>query len=394
MSAVQVIGLGCRLNIAESQRIGELLSGQADLVVINSCSVTGEAVRHTRRAIRRARRENPTARLIVTGCAAETEQVDLAGMPEVDALVPNSAKLEPGAYGVFPAALSRQTPRIGRRTRAFVAIQNGCDHACTFCIIPQGRGPSRSLPVEAVIREIETHLDRGVAEIVLTGVDVTSWGADLPNGPRLGMLVGSILNAFPELGRLRLSSLDGAEIDPLLEDLVANEARVMPHLHLSLQHGHDLVLKRMKRRHRRRDAEQLVARLRVQRPDLAIGADLIAGFPTETEEHHRANLSLVSDLSIVHGHVFPFSPRHDTPAARMPQLGSATVAARAAELRAAVAATRAEWLASLVGKPLRVLAERDNRGYAENYARVATAGIAPGAVTTIIPTACEDDLLR
>jgi threonylcarbamoyladenosine tRNA methylthiotransferase MtaB len=392
VSAAQVIGLGCRLNIAETERIAELMVGSDDLVVINSCSVTGEAVRHTRRAIRRARRDNPLARLIVTGCAAETERSQLARMPEVDEFVPNTAKLDPASYGVPAPARAASVARI--RTRAFVPIQNGCDHACTFCIIPRGRGASRSQPIAAVLQDIEGYLTRGVQEIVLTGVDVTSWGADLEDAPRLGDLVGRILGAFPELTRLRLSSLDGAEIDLLLEDLIASEARVMPHLHLSLQHGHDLILKRMKRRHLRRDAEGLVARLRKRRPDIAIGADLIAGFPTETEGHHRANLSLVRELGIVHGHVFPFSPRHDTPAVRMPQLDPATIAARAAELRAAVATTRAEWLASLVGTPLRVLAERDNRGYAENYARVSTPGIAPGTVATITPTACEDDLLR
>ena len=395
MSAAQVIGLGCRLNIAESERIGEMVAGRPDLVIVNSCSVTAEAVRNTRRTIRRARRDNPFARLIVTGCAAETERAELTAMPEVDELVANGTKLNPSAYGLPTLASARPRQlRSSQRTRAFVAIQNGCDHSCTFCIIPQGRGPSRSMAVTAVLREAETQLERGAAEIVLTGVDVTSWGADLPGAPALGYLVSAILDHFPELARLRLSSLDGAEIDPLLEELIADEPRVMPHLHLSLQHGHDLILKRMKRRHLRRDASDLVARLRERRPEIAVGADLISGFPTETEEHHQANLSLVQELGIVHGHVFPFSPRHGAPAARMPQVDANAIAARAAEVRAAVAKTRAEWLASLVGTPLRVLAERDSRGYAENYARVATPGIAPGTVATIIPTALEDDLLR
>lgn len=392
MNAARVIGLGCRLNIAESERIAELLDGARDLVVVNSCSVTGEAVRHTRRAIRRARRDSPLARVLVTGCAAETERAALAGMPEVDALVPNATKLDPASYRV--AAQAKLARRSTRRTRAFVAIQNGCDHACTFCIIPQGRGPSRSLSIDTVTQEIESHLDRGAAEVVLTGVDITAWGADLPNDPRLGELVRALLQRFPQLARLRLSSLDGAEIDPLLCELVAGEPRVMPHLHLSLQHGHDLILKRMKRRHSRQGAFDLVAMLRSRRPGIAIGADLISGFPTENEDHHRANLSLVRELGIVHGHVFPFSPRHDTPASRMPQLPAPTIAARAAELRAAVGEMRAEWLASLVGTPLRVLAERDNRGYAENYARVATPGVEPGTVVTITPTTIEDDLLR
>ena len=394
MSAAQVIGLGCRLNISETERLREMLADASNLVVVNSCSVTGEAVRHTRRAIRRARREHPAARLMVTGCAAETERAELAAMPEVDALVPNALKLALQSYGSAAFAAPATVGRSQVRTRAFVAIQNGCDHACTFCIIPQGRGASRSHPVAAVLREIETHFARGAAEIVLTGVDITAWGADLAAPAALGDLVAAILAAFPALPRLRLSSLDGAEIDPLLLALLAQEPRVMPHLHLSLQHGHDLILKRMKRRHSRRDAMLLVAQLRAGRPDIAVGADLIAGFPTETEEHHRANLSLVRELGIVHGHVFPFSPRHDTPAARMPQCDPATIQRRAGEVRAAVAATRAEWLASLVGQPLRVLAERGGKGYAENYARVAAPGITPGAIATIIPTTLEDDLLQ
>ena len=394
MNAAQVIGLGCRLNIAESERLRELLAHERDLVVVNSCSVTAEAVRQTRRTIRRAREANRAARLIVTGCAAETERAELAAMPAVDALVPNAVKLDVRAYGAKEAEDRRTVPSRVARTRAFVAIQNGCDHSCTFCIIPQGRGPSRSLPVSTVLQEVERHLSRGVAEIVLTGVDVTSWGAELDEQPALGSLVEAILDAFPKLSRLRLSSLDGAEIDPLLLELIGSEARIMPHLHLSLQHGHDLILKRMKRRHSRADAIALVQTLRARRPDIAIGADLIAGFPTETEGHHRANLSLVREIGIVHGHVFPYSPRHDTPAARMPQLDAATIKRRAAELRAEVAATRIEWLASLVGTPLRVLTEKGGKGYAENYARVATPGVEPGHIATIIPTAFEDDLLQ
>lgn len=390
VSAAQVIDLGCRLNIAEGERIAALLAGRPDQVVINSCAVTAEAVRGTRRAIRKARRDHPHARLVVTGCAAETERAQLAAMPEVDAIVPNARKLVPASYGSGPAI----APQTAPRTRAFVAVQNGCDHSCTFCIIPQGRGPSRSSSIDATIREVEAALERGAREVVLTGVDVTSWGADLPGAPALGTLVAAILAHFRDLPRLRLSSLDGAEIDPLLFDLIASEPRLMPHLHLSLQHGHDLILKRMKRRHSRAQAAALVGQLRERRPDIAIGADLIAGFPTECDEHHAANLSLVRELRIVHGHIFPFSPRHDTPAARMPQVDHALARARAAELREAVAATRAEWLASLVGKPLRVLAEKDGRGYAENYARVATPGIAPGTIATITPSAIEDGLLR
>lgn len=391
MSAQSVIGLGCRLNIAESERIAAILGKEGDTVVINSCSVTAEAVRRTRQTIRRTRRANPQARLLVTGCAAETERAELAEMAEVDGLVPNAGKFDPRHYGIAGSPLP--VPRTTPRTRAFVAIQNGCDHACTFCIIPQGRGPSRSMPIPTVLGEIEQALDRGAAEIVLTGVDVTSWGADLPGEPHMGDLVSAILAHCPALPRLRLSSLDGAEIDPLLFELLVGEPRVMPHLHLSLQHGHDLILKRMKRRHRRADALDLVHRLRARRPDIAIGADLIAGFPTESDEHHRANLSLVRELGIVHGHVFTFSPRHGTAAARMPQVDEALKKPRSAEIREAVASTRADWLASLIGRPLRVLAERGGSGYAENYARVATPGIAPGTIATITPTAHQDDIL-
>lgn len=392
MTAPQVIGLGCRLNIAESERIQALLAGETGLVVVNSCAVTADAVRDTRRAIRRARRADPVARILVTGCAAETERADLASMPEVDALVPNVAKLLPSSYG-----LNENVPcsaYASRRTRAFVAIQNGCDHTCTFCIIPQGRGPSRSLPVADVLRDIRGKLDTGVSEVVLTGVDVTSWGADLEDSPALGSLIATILRTIPELARLRLASLDGAEIDPQLFELLASELRLMPHLHLSLQHGHDLILKRMKRRHSRAQAAGLVAALRARRPEIAIGADLIAGFPTETEEHHCANLSLVRELGIVHGHVFAYSPRHDTPAARMPQVAQEAIRERARELRDVVKQTHDDWMRSLIGTSLQVLAERDGKGYAANYARVATPGIAPGAIATIVPETFEDNLLQ
>ena len=389
-AAPEVISLGCRLNIAESERIRALLANRGDVVVINSCAVTSEAVRQTRQAIRRARRARPDARLLVTGCAADVERAQLAAMCEVDGLVPNAAKLDARAWNVPP----RPAPAPPRHTRAFVAVQNGCDHACTFCVIPQGRGPSRSLTVAQVLREIETHLDQGAPEVVLTGVDVTSWGQDLAGSPRLGSLVRAVLDAFPHLQRLRMSSLDGVEIDDELFELFAGEPRVMPHLHLSLQHGHDLILKRMKRRHSRADAVRLVERLRARRPDLAVGADLIAGFPTEDEEMHAANLSIVRELPVVHGHVFPYSARPNTPAARMPQLDRATIRRRAAELREAVAEVRAAWLAGLVGKPLSVLAETDGTGYSDGFARVAVpGGTAPGTVLAVTPTRLEEGLL-
>jgi threonylcarbamoyladenosine tRNA methylthiotransferase MtaB len=388
--APEVISLGCRLNISESERIRALLANDPDVVVVNSCAVTMEAVRQTRQAIRKARRARPDARLLVTGCAADIERDQLAAMPEVDGLVPNETKLDARAWNVpdAPAAV------LPKRTRAFVGVQNGCDHSCTFCVIPQGRGRSGSLTIPQVLAEVERHLEQGAPEVVLTGVDVISWGQDLPGEPKLGALVTAILEAFPELRRLRMSSLDGIEIDEELFELLAGDPRVMPHLHLSLQHGHDLILKRMKRRHLRRDAVDLVARLRARRPELAIGADLIAGFPTETQEHHDANVSIIRDLRIVHGHIFPYSPRPATPAARMPQHEKPLIKKRAAELRQAVAETRKEWLKGLVGKELSVLAETDGTGYSPEFARVAVpAGAASGTILAVKPIRYEEGLL-
>jgi len=386
----EVVSLGCRLNLSESERLRVMLAGSDDLIVINSCAVTAEAVRQTRQAIRRARKAQPDARLLVTGCAAEVERAQLAAMPEVDGLIENAAKLDPRAWNVPP---QRQTVAPAH-TRAFVQVQNGCDHACTFCIIPQGRGKSRSTSLHDVLRDIAHHLDGGAKEVVLTGVDLTSWGADLPNEPRLGDLVTAILDGFPQLGRLRLSSLDGIEIDEQLLELLGYEARVMPHIHLSLQSGDDLILKRMKRRHSRRDAVTLVDGLRARRPDLSVGADIIAGFPTEDVAAHDSNLSIIRELAIVHGHVFPYSSRPGTPAARMPQTAPATIKARAAELRSAVAAERQSWLSSLIGTPLAVLAERDGTGHATNFARVSLpAGTLPGSITTITPNRIIEGLL-
>ena len=389
--SLEVVSLGCRLNLSESERLRAILPQDQDLVVINSCAVTAEAVRQTRQAIRKARRARPGARLLVTGCAAEVERDNLAQMPEIDGFIANAGKLDPRSWNVAPTALGAVRTL---HSRAFVAVQNGCDHACTFCVIPQGRGPSRSLMIPAVLHEVEVHLAQGAGEVVLTGVDLTSWGHDLPGAPALGTLVMAMLESFPELQRLRLSSLDGIEIDPLLFDLIAGEERVMPHVHLSLQHGSDLILKRMKRRHLRADAVRLVGELKARRPDIALGADLIAGFPTETDAHHADNLSIVAELGIVHGHVFPYSPRPGTPAAQMPQLASQLIKARAAELRAAVAARRAEWLAGLIGRPLSVLAERDGTGHAANFARVQLPpAIAAGSIVTVTPTRIIEGLL-
>ena len=368
-----------------------MLAEEDNVVVVNSCAVTMEAVRQTRQTIRKARKARPDARLLVTGCAADIEREQIGNMPEVDGLIANTAKLDPRAWNVPIEA----PPTVPSRTRAFVTVQNGCDHACTFCVIPQGRGKSRSMTIPQVLSQVETHLDQGAQEVVLTGVDVTSWGHDLLNMPALGTMVQAVLDAFPQLQRLRMSSLDGIEIDPLLEELFAQEQRLMPHLHLSLQHGHDMMLKRMKRRHLRHDAMALVERLKARRLDIAIGADLIAGFPTEDEAMHAENRSIIDELDIVHGHIFPYSPRPNTPAARMPQLDRTVIKQRAAELRIDVIRRRDAWLQEQVGKPLMVLAERDGTGYAPNFARVAVPeGTAPSTVLTITPTAVNKGQLQ
>jgi threonylcarbamoyladenosine tRNA methylthiotransferase MtaB len=389
MMGAHIITLGCRLNLAESEDIRSMLAREDDLVVVNSCAVTSEAVRHTRQAIRRARREHPEARLLVTGCAAETERERLAAMPEVDGLVPNAEKRDPRRWNVAPE--SRLVPE---HTRAFIEIQNGCDHSCTFCIIPQGRGPSRSRTIEAVVADIEFHLDRGAAEIVLTGVDVTSWGHDLPGDPPLGSLVEALLARLPAVRRLRMSSVDGIELDDRLLELLAHEPRMMPHVHLSLQHGHDLILKRMKRRHSRADALALAEWLKARRPEMAFGADLMAGFPTESEAAHAANLSIIGEIGIVHGHIFPFSPRHGTPAARMPQVDGATTKARAKALRGEVAQVRREWLESRIGVAQDVLVEKGGVGHAPDFAPFKVGdGPSPGEIVRITPERIEEGML-
>ena len=388
----QVVSLGCRLNIAESETIRAMLQDAPATVVVNSCAVTAEAVRQSRRAVRKLRREHPQARLVVTGCAATIDNDSFAQMPEVDAVVPNAEKLLARNWtqgNARPAGISE------RHTRAFVPVQNGCDHACTFCIIPHGRGPSMSLPVVDVLRAIEPHLNLGVAEVVLTGVDVTSWGADLHDAPKLGDLVAAILAAFPSLPRLRLSSLDGVEIDPLLLHLITGEARLMPHIHLSLQSGDDMILKRMKRRHTRTQAIDLVQHIKARRPEVAIGADLIAGFPTETPEMHANNLAIVRECDVVHGHIFPYSPRPGTPAAKMPQVAPALIKERAAELRSAVADQRGRWLQTLLRQPATVLAERDGTGHAGHFASYRTPpGTVPGSLVTCTPTKIIEGILE
>jgi threonylcarbamoyladenosine tRNA methylthiotransferase MtaB len=401
VSGLEVITLGCRLNAAESEAMRALAGGEDDLVIVNSCAVTNEAVRQTRQAIRKAKRARPDARVVVTGCAAQIEPETFAAMPEVDGVVGNAEKfdlpsfqrrLEPqGVKGAAanpagaPAfagatvsdifAVREHAPHLAvgfaERHRAFVEVQNGCDHRCTFCIIPYGRGNSRSVPAGLVVERIKALAGEGFREVVLTGVDVTSYGPDLPGTPTLGMLVERILRHVPELERLRLSSLDCIEIDERLEEVIAHEPRFMPHLHMSFQSGDDMILKRMKRRHSRAQAVATVARLKAKRPQLAIGADLIAGFPTETDAMHENSVRLVEECDIVMGHIFPFSPKRGTPAARMPQVAPSAVKERARRLREACAARRAAWLESLVGTSQRVLIEKDGFGHAENFASVS-----------------------
>jgi threonylcarbamoyladenosine tRNA methylthiotransferase MtaB len=375
---VEVLTFGCRLNLVESEemRRAALAAGQRDLVIVNTCAVTAEAARQARQAIRRVARQRPQARIVATGCAVEVDRAGFAGMGEIAAIVPNPQKTAPQTWGAQPAP--EQPPGIEGHTRGFVAIQNGCDHRCTFCIIPFGRGASRSVPAGEVVAQTQALVASGHREVVLTGVDLTSWGADLPEKPRLGELVTQILANVPDLARLRLSSLDMAEIDPPLLEAIGREQRLMPHLHLSLQSGNDLILKRMKRRHLRADAIRLCRQLRAVRPDMAFGADLIAGFPTETEAMFDDSLALIEECGLVHVHAFPYSPRPGTPAARMPQVAPEVARARAARLREAGAATLARHLDAQVGRRITVLAERGGTGRAEDFTPVHLPGARPG----------------
>ena len=368
------MSLGCRLNIAEGETIRGFLAGR-DAIVVNSCAVTADAVRQSRAAARRAVRARPDGELIVTGCAATIDATGFAALPGVTRVVPNTAKLDPVAWGsTGPTALA-----AGGGARVTLGIQTGCDHRCTFCTIPAGRGASRSVPAAAIVARVSALAEAGRQEVVLSGVDMTSWGHDLPGTPMLGALVEALLRDTA-IARIRLSSVDPMEIDDRLFALIAGEARVMPHLHLSLQAGDDLVLKRMRRRHLRADAVRLVARLLARR-DVAIGADLIAGFPTESEAMFANTLALIDDCAIVHAHVFPYSPRAGTPAARMPQVEPEVRRARAERLRAAAAAARGRWLAGLVGSVQPVLVERPgDRGRAPGFADVRWAAPQPAAI--------------
>ncbi len=385
--AVRVLNFGCRLNGVESQAMRRIAeeAGARDLVIVNSCAVTAEAGRQARQAIRRARRDHPQAEIVVTGCGAEVERARYVAMPEVTRLAPNARKTDAAALlgaSAQPAAAPAPWPLrdgLESRTRAVLQVQNGCDHACTFCIIPLGRGAARSAPLADLVAAARHLVADGAPEIVLTGVDLTSWGADLPGRPSLGVLVRAILAGVPDLKRLRLSSVDAVECDEALIAAFAAEERLAPHLHLSLQSGDDLILKRMKRRHGRADAIALCARLRALRPDIVFGADLIAGFPTEDEGAFAATLALVEDCRLTHLHVFPFSPRPGTPAARMPQTPGDVARDRAARLRAAGAAALARHLDAQLGRRVEALAERGGTGRAADFTPVATPGAPRGA---------------
>lgn len=415
MNAPEMISMGCRLNIAESETLRQNLAASNidgdNLVIVNSCAVTNEAVRQTRQAIRRAKKANPDKNIIVTGCAAQIDPAMFADMPETSAVVGNSDKYDAAN---FKLGLQSNRPDIrvsdimqitetaphmvsafADRSRAFVEIQNGCDHRCTFCIIPYGRGNSRSVPAGEVVNQVQALVDQGFQEVVLTGVDVTSYGPDLPGEPTLGMLIERVMKLVPELPRLRLSSLDGIEIDDRLFDLITGEPRLMPHVHLSLQSGDNMILKRMKRRHSREQAIALVERLKAKRPEIAIGADIIAGFPTEEESMFANSLAIIDECDIVHGHIFPYSPKQGTPAAKMPQVDGHIIRERAKILRDRVNRRSTEWRQSLVGTQQNLLVEMSgDSGYAENFCRVKLDGpVGKGQIVPVEITGVQNKQL-
>jgi threonylcarbamoyladenosine tRNA methylthiotransferase MtaB len=412
---VEIVTFGCRLNAFESEVIAHEAesAGLRETIVVNTCAVTNEAVAQARQSIRRLKRERPQRRIVVTGCAAQSQPEMFATMAEVDRVLGNDDKMRAQAWRAARAALDGATNFDVRPSekiavtdimavtemaphllegfqnglpRVFVQVQNGCDHRCTFCIIPYGRGNSRSVPMGAVVSQIRALVERGHAEIVLTGVDLTSYGADLPGGPKLGQLTKQILRHVPELKRLRLSSIDQVEADRDLLDVIGDEARLMPHLHLSLQSGDDLVLKRMKRRHCRRQAIEFCAQVRRLRPDIALGADMIVGFPTETEEMFAPSVDLVGECELTFLHVFPYSPRPGTPAARMPQVRGDVIRDRAKRLRATGAAALQNRMISEIGATREVLIESATQGRTEHFIPVAISGETPGAVRSLAVT--------
>ena len=411
-SAPKFTTLGCRLNAYETAAMQELAAeaGLSDLVVVNTCAVTSEAVRKSRREIRRLQRENPTSKIVVTGCAAQIDPQSFAEMDGVSAVLGNSEKMQSEVWQSLGADFIGEAEKIrvddimsvrdtaghlidgfGTRARAYVQVQNGCDHRCTFCIIPYGRGNSRSVAAGVVIDQIKRLVDRGFNEVVLTGVDLTSWGADLPATPKLGDLVMRILKLIPDLPRLRISSIDSIEVDDNLLQAIATEPQLMPHLHLSLQHGDDLILKRMKRRHLRDDAIRFCETARKLRPDMTFGADIIAGFPTETEAHFENSLKLVGDCDLTWLHVFPYSPRQGTPAARMPQVGGTDIKSRAARLRAAGTKQVTKHLTAQVGETHAVLMENPHMGRTEQFSEVTFKTPQPvGKIVTAAITGHSD----
>lgn len=417
MSTPEVVTFGCRLNAFESEVMRNHASnaGLDGAIIFNTCAVTAEATRQARQAIRRKRREQPDAKLIVTGCAAQIDANMFANMPEVDRVIGNEEKLTATTYSGLLADdaepvrvndIMEVTETAGHlieglegRARAFVQVQNGCDHRCTFCVIPYGRGNSRSVPMGSVIEQIRKLVDNGYAEVVLTGVDITSYGADLPGDPSLGTLCQKILTLVPDLSRLRLTSIDSIEVDGPLLDVITTEPRLMPHLHLSLQSGDNMILKRMKRRHSREDAIRFTDAVRAARPDVVFGADFITGFPTETEEMFENTLRQVDECSLTYLHVFPFSAREGTPAAKMPQVPGNIRKERAARLRAKGAEMEQAYFTSLAGKSARILIEKSDetgaRGHTESFAPVLVdTPLAPGKLVDATVTGFDGTLLR
>jgi threonylcarbamoyladenosine tRNA methylthiotransferase MtaB len=408
--SLDILSFGCRLNTFEGEVMRQAateagLGTGRDAILVNTCAVTAEAVRQAKKAVRRARRDHPDAQILVTGCAAQIDPAAFAAMPEVDAVLGNAEKLLAKSYRALPdfgvsasekirvddiMSVTETAPHmveaIEGRARAILEVQNGCDHRCTFCIIPYGRGPSRSVPMGAVVEQIRRLVGNGAAEVVLSGVDLTSYGADLPGTPKLGTLVQAILRHVPDLPRLRLSSIDSVEADDALVEAIGGERRLMPYLHLSLQAGDDMILKRMKRRHSRKDATDFCASIRAARPDIAFGADIIAGFPTETEAMFQNSLALVEDCGLSFLHVFPFSPREGTPAARMPLLPPTVVAERAARLREKGAAALARHLGAKLGRTEEVLVERGQRGRLPDFTPCHIDTGLPGTLVRTIIT--------